>query len=219
MPMRLKEIFNRLLNNIKPFFKRIFRKEKIPFIALWVVCLAVLIACVAILLQRCVPKSQKDIKQYRDDSISEYRDTTVPTDDDGAVVNPVDFDALYERNMDVCGWIYIPETNIDYPVMQSRSDETRDFYLDHDIDGKESFDGSIYIDKLCNADFYDKNTVIYGHNLFNQQMFTQLHKFRNADFFKQNEYITIFTPERILTYRIYAAFIYDDRRIAKGFRF
>ena len=67
------------------------------------------------------------------------------TGDTGPQVCPisVDFDGLIAANSDVVGWIYIPGTVIDYPVLWREEDN--DFYLHHDIDGKESYDG-VFLD-------------------------------------------------------------------------
>ena len=58
-------------------------------------------------------------------------------------ISPIDFDALQERNPDVVGWITIPGTNIDYPILHTDDNET---YLHQDIDGNESVSGAIYLD-------------------------------------------------------------------------
>lgn len=133
--------------------------------------------------------------------------------------NPIDFDALFERNPDICGWINIPNTNVDYPILQSAEDEEEDFYLTHDPDKKKLFDGSIYIQKLNYKDFSDANTVIYGHNLANGGMFTQIRKYRNRQFFDEHPEITVYIPGHILTYQVYSSFIYDNRHILNSFNF
>ena len=128
------------------------------------------------------------------------------------VDNPIDFAALQAENPDVCGWITLPETKIDYPILQS-SVEDDNFYLDHDLNKKKSVYGAIYIQRLNSNRFTDPNTVIYGHNMKNGTMFQNLHKFRNKDFFDANEYFYIYTPGHIYTYRIFAAYRSDNRHI------
>ena len=64
-----------------------------------------------------------------------------------------------------------------------------------------------------------RNTVLYGHYMANGMMFADLHKFRKADFFQQHDTLYIYTPGHILTYRIYAAFVYDNRHILNSFDF
>lgn len=130
--------------------------------------------------------------------------------------NPIDFATLKATNSDVYAWIRIPGTVIDYPVLQA-TDQDDDFYLNHDLDKKYKFAGSIYSEKKNSKDFSDRNTVLYGHNMLNGTMFQNLHKFRNADFFEENQYIYIYTPGHILTYKIIAAYKYDSRHLLNTF--
>ncbi len=195
-------------------------KGKILWIIILVLFSAIFIACAVVILQRIIPK--KNLNEG-----NEYRsEVSTPAEPEVELIdNPVDFDALHTQNPDVCGWIYIPGmeevygTAIDYPIMQSPSDKSEDFYLTHDWLGKKLFDGSIYIQKMNYKDFSDPNTVIYGHDLYNKSMFTPLRRYRNADFFNRNDTIYVYTPGHILTYRVYSAFVYDDRHILNSFDF
>lgn len=132
--------------------------------------------------------------------------------------NPIDFASLRTENPDVCGWITVPNTNIDYPVLQS-SEEDDNFYLDHDLNKQSSIYGAIYIQRLNSNLFTDPNTVIYGHNMKNGSMFRHLHKFRDEAFFNENEYFYIYTPGHIYTYRIFSAYRSDNRHILNSYDF
>ena len=132
--------------------------------------------------------------------------------------NPIDFATLQAQNPDIYAWIKVPGTKVDYAVFRS-NDKPEDFYLNHDINGKYKFAGSIYSQMLNSADFTDPNTILYGHNMNNGSMFASLHKFRNADFFNENKYIYVYTPGHILTYTIYSAYRYDNRHILYSFDF
>ena len=133
--------------------------------------------------------------------------------------NPIDFAAQHERNPHIVAWIQIPGTVIDYPVLQSGNDVVENFYLDHNADREPHRAGAIYIQQMNSPDFSDPNTVLYGHYMGNGTMFADLHQFRKEKFFAENEYIYVYTPGHILTYRIYAAFIYDSRHILNAFNF
>lgn len=133
--------------------------------------------------------------------------------------NPIDFAALQAQYPDAIGWIRIPGTVIDYEIMRSGADSAENLYLDHAPDKSYRRSGSIYMQTLNTADFSDPNTVLYGHNMANGTMFADLHQFRKADFFARNDTILIYIPGHILTYRIYAAFVYDDRHILNSFDF
>lgn len=133
--------------------------------------------------------------------------------------NPIDFKTLQSENADVCAWIKVDGTVIDYPILQSAIDADDNFYLDHDMSGEKKRAGSIYIQKLNSKEFDNPNTLIYGHNMLNGTMFGQLKKFRNKNFFDENRNIYIYTPNHILKYEIISAFVYDDRHILNSFNF
>ncbi len=133
--------------------------------------------------------------------------------------NPIDFGELQRKNADAVAWIRVPGTVIDYPVMRSGEGVAENFYIDHAPDGSARRAGSIYMQKINTLDFSDPNTVLYGHYMANGSMFADLHQFRKADFFNKYQYIYVYTPGHILTYRIYTAFVYDNRHILNSFNF
>lgn len=130
---------------------------------------------------------------------------------------PIDFKELQKRNPDVYAWINIPNTPIDYPIVQSKEDNS--YYLNHTIDGTPGLPGSIYTENYNSKDFTDSNTVIYGHRMNNETMFSSLHVYRDQLFFDENPYITIYTPSQILIYQIFATYLTDDKHIMLSFDF
>ncbi len=143
-----------------------------------------------------------------DDASDEYNKVDIP----------IDFETLWETAPDAYAWITIPDTNIDYPIMH-HPDGDNLFYLTHSPDGTPAFAGSIYTESYNTTTFDDPNTLIYGHNLASGLMFTQLHKFEDRTFFEEHPYFTIYTTDKILTYRVFAAYNYDDRHIMLSFDF
>lgn len=106
-------------------------------------------------------------------------------------------------NEDYCGWITIENTNIDYPILQGENNE---YYLHKDINNEYLSSGSIFLDYRNNC-FSDKNTIIYGHNMKNSTMFSQLEYFKEKDFFEKNKYIEIILPEcETLRYEIFSVY-------------
>lgn len=130
---------------------------------------------------------------------------------------PIDFDALWEINPDAYAWIVIPGTSVDYPILQSPTDDQ--YYLDHNLDGSEGYPGSIYTQRYNGTDFQDFNTVIYGHNMKDKSMFGDLHRYEDSSFMRENSRVIVYTPEKILTYQIFAAVVYDDRHILLNYDF
>jgi len=137
--------------------------------------------------------------------------------EDELVENPIDFAHWRSINSDIYAWIRVPNTNIDYPVAQSSTDDI--FYLHHDIYGKYKFSGTIYTEMQNSREFTDPNTVLYGHNMTKGYMFHNLYKFQDETFFNNNKYFYIYTPTNVYTYTIYSAYQYDDRHILNSFDF
>lgn len=131
--------------------------------------------------------------------------------------NPIDFSAWQELNADIYAWINIPGTEIDYPILQREDDEL--YYLRRDYLGNYYYPGCIFTQFMNNKDFSDPNTIIYGHQTFDRTFFGPLHDFEDEKFFEENDTIYIYIPGHILTYRIFAAYLYDSRHILKAFDF
>lgn len=119
----------------------------------------------------------------------------------------VDFEKLSQINPDIVGWIYIPDSEINYPIVQNQDN---DYYLNHTFEGKDNFTGAIFLDSLCQSDFSSDNSIVYGHNLKNGAMFGMLKKMYDIHYNKEADYrehpvIWILTPEEKMEYRIFAA--------------
>lgn len=123
----------------------------------------------------------------------------------------LDWAELESVNPDIYAWIYIPNTNIDYPVLQKSGDN--DYYLNHNLDGSRGRPGCIYTEDLNSKEFTDYNTVIYGHNMKSGAMFRTLHNFEDKDFFDNNQYVYIYTKNKTLVYKIFAAYTNDAKHI------
>lgn len=142
-----------------------------------------------------------------------------PADDPELPDNPVDFAALTAEFPEAVAWIRIPDTAIDFVVMQSGENTKEDFYLDHNEEGEKSRSGAIYMQKYNMANFSDPNTILYGHNMSGGKMFGGIHKFKKNDYFNEHEYLYIYLPGHVLTYRIYSLFDFDDRHLLWAYDF
>lgn len=102
------------------------------------------------------------------------------------------FEEYYAQNDDLVGWIKVPNTLIDYPIVQA---EDNDFYLHRDFEKNYLFDGIPFMDfrNILKPDLYD-NTLIYGHNMgLKGTMFTELMRYKNIDFYKKSPLIQMDT--------------------------
>ena len=92
------------------------------------------------------------------------------------------------------GWICIPETKINYPVMYSGDN---DFYLHRAVDGSYLRVGSIFLDYRCNSDFASRINILYAHNMSDGSMFADVIKFIDSSYFDSHNYGWLSTPNAV----------------------
>lgn len=114
----------------------------------------------------------------------------------------IDLEALREENEDVIGWIVIPDTKLNYPLLQWTDNE---FYLNHTWNQKFNPSGAIFMDYQNKADFSEFNTIIYGHNMMEGFMFGSLHNYRSGSYAQQHPYVYIVNDEGVLRYDVFSA--------------
>lgn len=182
-----------------------------------------------------------DTQQQYDDISNKYgskasTETTVQTDAESAIdiVNTEEAATeeetynmipgaknLLEISPDVVGFISVPGTVINYPVMQNKDDtEGEEFFLQHDFYGNESHLGSIYLDFRCDFDVVgdngrlsvptSDNLIIYGHDMRDGSMFGSLRNYANQDeYYQEHPIIEINSNYKEYTFKIYGYFIAD----------
>ncbi len=113
----------------------------------------------------------------------------------------VDFDELKRINPETKGWIYVNNTNVNYPFVQGGDNE---FYLTHSYDKSYNVAGWLFADYKSNFDNFLKNTVIYGHGRVDQVMFGSLEKVLDESWYtnKENQIIKLSTPEKNTLWQI-----------------
>ena len=156
-------------------------------------------------------------KMYEDLKMDVSIDTSLPILEMEEIENPIDFDSLTAKYPDVYAWIQIPGIRVDYPIVQREGDNS--YYLNHTVDGRKRFEGAIFTEDYNSKDFKDPNTIIYGHNMKNGSMFKGLHKYKDRKFFKEHSDLFIYQPNRVLRYKIFAAYVYDSRHLMLSFDF
>ena len=119
----------------------------------------------------------------------------------------VDFSSLLQRNMDTVAWLYVNNTNINYPVVQTTNNE---YYLKHSFDGSYSLAGWIFADYRADLTNFKRNNVIYGHgrgvdhvmfgslldNALNESWYTN----------EANQYIKLSTPTKNTVWKIFSIY-------------
>ncbi len=118
-------------------------------------------------------------------------------------------DELKTVNPDSVGWLYVPDSEINLPVLQGVDNK---FYINHNYIGEKSRYGAVFLssgDKLSSADA-DKNLVIYGNNMSDGQMFGTLRNYRNVNYYKRNAGFYFYNEYARDTYAICAVMLLDS---------
>ncbi len=105
-------------------------------------------------------------------------------------------------NNDTAAWIYIPGTNIDYPVMQT---DNNDFYLHNGADRQYNYElGCPFLDYRCNKDFSGLNSIVYGHHMEKQLMFADVVKYEDEAFMTDHQTGYLVLDTGVHTVRFFA---------------
>ena len=144
---------------------------------------------------------QSQSEKIYEELASQVEETTETAEEEteAEYVSPINFEELWAINEDVVGWLTIPGTVIDYPILHDP--ESNDTYLYTDIEGNRTASGSIYLDCDNEGDFSDLHNVLYGHHMRNGTMFKDIMKFREQDFMEEHQEAYIYLPDREIRLR------------------
>ncbi len=186
---------------------------------LWIVCgIAALL-----LLLVFVNLGGTEEQRYFDPAGVDTSDGSTPAEQEPEeaepYVSPVDFDGLHEMNEDIYAWLYIPDTEVSYPVLQHPEDDAH--YLRRNVDGNYDIKGVLFTEASYNSkDFSDPVTIIYGHNMKSGEMFGALQRiYSSEEGMKEHSEIIVYLPERELHYTVFAAVPFDKRHILYNYDF
>lgn len=161
------------------------------------------------------PAPETPATPVRTVSLPVFRTEGIP-DPTADTLAEISLDTLRAANPDILSWIHIPGTNISYPLLQG---EDNDYYLNYTWDHLPSYRGSIFMECRNNAGLEDFNTILYGHNLLDGTMFSQLHRYKDENFLRENPCVYLVTEDGILRYRIYAVYETPTDQITYRLRF
>ena len=116
----------------------------------------------------------------------------------------INFKALREVNPDVIGWIYSPNTTINYPVVQG---DDNAYYLKHLADGTENRNGCPFLDVQNRPDFTDDNSIIYGHHMQNGTMFAGISWYEDQSYYDEHPVMYLMTPEAAYRIELFSGYI------------
>ena len=130
------------------------------------------------------------------------------------------YETLYKKNKKLIGWLKIDDTNIDYPVMQTVNNE---YYLDHNFNQEYDKNGSLFLDKDCNAAFPNTNMIIYGHHMKSGKMFGNLNYYSKESYYKEHpriQFDTIYEEGLYDIMYVFRSRIYnEDEVVFKYYKF
>lgn len=117
----------------------------------------------------------------------------------------VDFDKLKKQNKDTVAWLKVNNTQIDYPVLQTKDNS---YYINHNFEKKYNQAGWLFVDYKNKLDGTDKNIVIYGHNMKNNSMFGSLPIVLSKKWYnnKDNYVIDFVTEEKEYKYQVFSVY-------------
>ena len=118
----------------------------------------------------------------------------------------VDWDYLSSINSDIIGWLYCPDTVINYPVVQSPD---HDYYLYHGFNGSSNTSGTLFADRDSVAGVTQSNLIIYGHNMKDESMFGTLKGYVNKSYYEKHPVFYYLTPTQSYRVELLCAHVVD----------
>lgn len=111
----------------------------------------------------------------------------------------VDFPQLMAENGDIVGWLYCPDTPINYPVVQGKDN---DYYLHRGLHGESLVSGTLFADYRNTGPGEDRNYILYGHNMKDGSMFASLANHRDQEYYDAHPVIYYLTPGKNYVIRL-----------------
>lgn len=105
----------------------------------------------------------------------------------------IDFEKLLAQSNDIVGWLYCPDTPINYPIAQSWDNE---YYVERLLDGSWNAGGTLFLDCKNARDFTEFHSIVYGHNMVNGSMFGTLDEYYKQEYYEEHPVLYLLTPEQ-----------------------
>lgn len=126
-----------------------------------------------------------------------------PTVGEDAEAGP-SFEDLLAVNPDVCAWLELDGTKIDYPVLQGEDNLS---YINTDVYGNFALAGSIFLDSGCDNSFSSAYNLLHGHHMEGGRMFGDLDLYKEQKFFTENTTGTLLLPNQTYQLEIFACLV------------
>lgn len=140
-------------------------------------------------------------------SSSQAEDLPAKTGLESINYSAIDHQGLEQTNSDYIGWIVIPGTRINYPLLLPADNE---FYLTHNFNQDKDRAGALFVDAAIEKGLDAKNVIVHGHNMRNGSMFASLSNYRSLKYYLKNPYVLIYASDgRTFVYEVCAAYEID----------
>lgn len=139
---------------------------------------------------------------------------------DGLTQTP-DLALLQQQNQDCVGWLFIEDTEVNYPLMQHIEDEN--YYLDKDFNRNPDSEGCLILDNDSDLSESGGNLIIHGHNNSSGSMFGNLDLYQIEDYGREHNLIQLKTIDEVRTYLVMSVFYsqvyYEDQEVFKYYQY
>ena len=180
--------------------------KKLFFILIAIILICILSVCCYKIITMF---KEKDIN---DEQINEIIEQTIVENNENHT-KEIDWKYLKQTNEDIVGWIEIEDTNINYPILR---DENL-YYMNHNFNRSYNSNGSIFTTNTNIAE--DEEILIYGHNMKNGSMFSNLGKYLDYSYLKEHQKIKIYTPDKnyeAIIFSAYSTNVFQEQKIIKN---
>jgi len=150
------------------------------------------------------PVESEKPQENEEEEEEEWRDPEVSPID-------IDFDALLADCEDIVGWLYSPDTVINYPVVQA---EDNDKYLHHFIDGTYNSSGTLFFDHICEPDLTSTNTVLYGHHMNDGTMLASICDYGRDGYYDAHPVMYFNSPNGNYRIEVFSGYITDPGAVS-----
>ena len=185
-------------------------KKKQDFLLLFIgiICLIVFVICAVFLLRyyndyRQEKSMDEELRELGRQTQTEAAEEKDPGNADGAEAKEQGFPQINasvyrEKNADYVAYLYIPDTEIEYPVVQRNNT----YYLNHNFYEEKNAHGTIFLDENCNTE--DPVLLLHGHHMKDGTMFGGLKQYRDKEFRQAHSEIFLDMGEGFDTYEVFA---------------
>lgn len=179
---------------------------------IWVALMVLLLAAMLALLLYLLGRSGKEEQEY-ETQLTVYENVKPDFSDR----KQVDYLSECRKvNPDTVAWVRIPDTEIDFPVVQGQDNA---WYLNHNFEQEYSSLGVPFLDYRCAGDFTDFLSIIYGHHIKGGMMFSGLDDYKQADYFQAHKQGVLITEKKKYTIHFVACLVTESDSFAYNIAF